>query len=225
MWDYRAIFYLSGLECSFATDPKESWLIQTGTGNIIWVILHIYLGYHVVPYTFMEGSVQTSGIWVWPKLCRISKPSQTDLVSRRYPVPTSPGTRMPGLDREADAKACRWYHRSEERTMTTQSLLLSYARRIHEQKDLRQQVAGRWQLTCFSVGSTREFKQSRIADGAHPKSPWWEDRGRRRRQLCNEVAKEQQVREGEKSETLDPKCPERFLSVTDDTWIMGGSDE
>lgn len=154
MWDYSTIFYLSGLECSFATDTKKSWLIQTGTGNIIWVILHIYLGYQVVPYTFMEGSVQTSGIWVWSRLCRTSKPTQTDLVSRRYPVPTSPGTRMPGLDREADAKACRWYHRSEERTMTTQSLLLSHAHRIHEQKDLRQQMAGRRQLMCFSVGSS-----------------------------------------------------------------------
>lgn len=78
---------------------------------------------------------------------------------------------------------------------------------------------------AFLLGPARELKHSRTAGGAHPKSPWWEDRGRRRRQLCNEVAKQQQVREGEKRETLDPKCPERFLSVTDDTWIMGGSDE
>ena len=82
--------------------------------------------------------------------------------------------------------------------MTTQCVLLSHAHRIHEQKDLLQQMAGLRQLMCFLLGSARELKQHRIADGVHPKSPWWENRGRRRWQLCNEVAKQQQVREGGK---------------------------
>lgn len=60
-----------------------------------------------------------------------------------------PGTGVPGLEREADAGARRWYHWMEVGKMTTQSSPLPYAHHVHEQKDLLQQMVGLRQLMYF----------------------------------------------------------------------------
>ena len=65
--------------------------------------------------------------------------------------------------------------------MTRQSLPLPYAQCIHKHKDLLQKVVGLRLLMNFLplLGSTQELKQPRIADGAQPQAPWWEESGRK----------------------------------------------
>lgn len=80
---------------------------------------------------------------------------------------------MPGLEKGADARACRWHRSLELGKTTRQSSPLPYAHHIHEQKDLLQQIVGLRLLMYFLtlLGSTHELKQPRIADGAQPQAP------------------------------------------------------